>query len=91
MPTVTVKRPDELARALVREAQSRGVPKSEVIRTSLEHALAKTLEDDPGPSCYDLIADLDGAFDGPRDASTNKRYLSEAIIREHKHGGRRHR
>lgn len=84
MTTISVKLPDPLARALQREAESRDLPKSVVVRESLEQALANSLEEDPGPSCYDLVADLVGTVDGPADASTNKAYLDEAILEDHR-------
>jgi Ribbon-helix-helix protein, copG family len=77
--TVTVKLPDPLSRALAREAKARGVPKSEVIRSSLQQHLADKGGDDQGPSCLDLAADLVGIFDGPKDASSNPKHLNEAI------------
>jgi Arc/MetJ-type ribon-helix-helix transcriptional regulator len=86
MPTVTVKLPDTLSRSLDHEARRRGVPKSEVIRESLERTLAECREKGEGPSCLDLVADLVGIFDGPVDASTNKEYLFEALEKDHQRG-----
>jgi Arc/MetJ-type ribon-helix-helix transcriptional regulator len=79
MPTVTVKLPETLSRSLDHEARRRGVPKSEVIRESLERTLAESRVKGEGPSCLDLVADLVGIFDGPADLSSNKKYLMEAL------------
>ncbi len=73
------------------EARRRGVPKSVVIRESLERTLAESREQGEGPSCLDLVADLVGIFDGPADSSTNKEYLYEALERDHRRKRRRPR
>lgn len=86
MPTVTVKLPDTMSRELSHEARRRGVPKSAVIRESLERTLAESRERGDGPSCLDLVADLVGIFDGPPDSSTNKKYLFEALEKDHRRG-----
>lgn len=86
MPTVTVKLPDTLSRSLDHEARRRGVPKSEVIRDSLERTLAESRAKNDGPSCLDLVADLVGILDGPADSSTNQHYLSEALERDRTRG-----
>ena len=79
MTTVTVKLPDLLSLALAREAKARGAPKSEVIRASLQQQLADQGGDDRSPSCLDLVADLVGIFDCPKDASSNPKHLNEAL------------
>ena len=89
MTTVTVKLPDPLSRALAREAKARGVPKSEVIRVSLQRHLAKQVDEDEGPSCLDLVADLVGILDGPPDASSNPKHLIEALEKDRKRGKKR--
>ena len=86
MPTVTVKLPETLSRSLDHEARRRGVPKSAVIRESLEHTLAESAAQGEGPFCLDLVADLVGIFDGPADSSTNKEYLFEALEKDHHRG-----
>jgi Arc/MetJ-type ribon-helix-helix transcriptional regulator len=86
MTTVTVKLPETLSRSLDHEARRRGMPKSAVIRESLERTLAESREKGDGPSCLDLVADLVGIFDGPPDSSTNKEYLFEALEKDHKRG-----
>jgi predicted transcriptional regulator len=79
MTTVTVKLPDPLSLALAREAKARGVPKSEVIRASLQQHLS-----DQG-SHNDLV----GIFDGPKDASSNPKHLTEALEKDRKRGKKR--
>ncbi len=86
MPTVTVKLPQALSRSLDCEARRRGVPKSAVIRESLERTLAESAAQGEGPSCLDLVADLVGILDGPEDSSTNKEYLVEALEKDHQRG-----
>ena len=90
MTTVTVKLPDPLSLALAREAKARGVPKSEVIRASLQRHLAEQGDENKGPSCLDLVADLVGIFDGPPDASSNPKHLTEALEKDRKRGKKRH-
>jgi hypothetical protein len=79
MTTISLKLPELLLRELEQEAATRGVPKSAVIR----HCIEKTLRKRPGSkkkaSCLDLMGDLVGSFRGPRDLSTNRRYLLEAV------------
>jgi Arc/MetJ-type ribon-helix-helix transcriptional regulator len=89
MQTVTVKLPETLSRSLDHEARRRGVPKSEVIRESLERTLAESAGQGEGPSCLDLVADLVGIFDGPADASTNQNYLQEALETDFQRGRKR--
>jgi hypothetical protein len=62
------------------------VPKSAVIRDSLEQTLRKGRKAKKRPSCLDLMQDLVGHFDGPPDASTNPRYLQDAILADHYRG-----
>lgn len=75
MTTVTVKLPEPLLRALARGTKARGLLRSEVKRASLQQHLADQGGQDEGPSCLDLVADRVGIFDGPKDASTNPKYL----------------
>jgi hypothetical protein len=83
MTTVSLKLPEALLREIEQEAATRGVPKSAVIRDSLERTLRKG-RGKKKVSCLDLVRDLVGRFDGPRDASTNPRYLEEAILADHR-------
>ena len=77
VPTLTVKISKQLRSRLVAAARRRGVTQSDLVRQAIEHAL---LEDPlPGPSAYDLIADLIEKLPKPKgpptDRSTNKKYL----------------
>lgn len=83
MTTMSLKLPESLLREIEREAATRGVPKSVVIRDSLERTLRKGRTAKKKVSCLDLMGDLVGRFDGPPDASTNPLYLEEAILADH--------
>ena len=86
MTTISLKLPEVVLREIEQEAATRGVPKSAVIRDCLEQTLRKRRKARRKPSCLDLVADLVGKFSGPPDASTNPRYLEEAVLAEHDHG-----
>ena len=77
MRTISVKLPDALLRQLESEARRRRVTKSQLVRASLEQALAEGKEG-ARVSCYDLARDLAGKVKGlPRDLATNPAYLKE--------------
>ena len=82
--------PDALLRKLAEAAASRGVPKSTIIRESLETALAKH-ESKKKVSCLDLVRHLVGTIEGPLDASTNPRYLEEAAVADSHRGKKKPR
>jgi Arc/MetJ-type ribon-helix-helix transcriptional regulator len=86
MTTVSLKLPDSLLREVEQEAATRGVTKSAVIRNSLERTLRKGRKAKKKVSCLDLMGDWVGHFEGPPDASTNPRYLDEAILADHRRG-----
>ena len=86
MTTVSLKLPEALLREIEQEAVTRGVPKSAVIRDSLERTLRKGRNAKKKVSCLDLMGDWVGRFPGPADASTNPRYLQEAILADHRRG-----
>ncbi|MEY2428265.1 MAG: Ribbon-helix-helix protein copG family [Verrucomicrobiota bacterium] len=83
MTTVSLKLPEALLREIEQEAATRGVPKSAVIRDSLEQTLSKGRKGKKKVSCLDLMRDLAGHFEGPPDLSTNKKYLKEAILADY--------
>ena len=91
MDAISFKVPPVLRRRLADEARRRRVSQSTLIRESLEAALIEQ----PGArgelSCADLAGDLIGSMRGPRDASTNKRYLEEAIVADYTKRGRKKR
>ncbi|HEY3839470.1 MAG TPA: ribbon-helix-helix protein, CopG family [Bryobacteraceae bacterium] len=75
MQTISLKLPDDLLADLDREAKSRRVTKSVVIRESLEAAL-RDRSRQKRASCYDLARDLAGKVKGlPRDLATNPKYM----------------
>lgn len=75
MRTISLKLPDDLLAQLEREAKSRRVSKSAVVRTSLQEALHKPANA-RAASCYDLARDLAGTVKGlPQDLADNPKYL----------------
>lgn len=74
MHTISLKLPDELEARVEAEAERRNSTKSAVIRECLEESLMKPRRK-KRVSCLDLMRDLIGSQPGPRDASTNKKYL----------------
>ncbi len=90
MTTISVKLPEQLLRQVEEAAAERGVPKSAIIRESLEISLRKRASKKK-PSCLDLMIDLAGTSDGPADASVNKRYLKTAILADYTRGQKKRR
>ena len=84
MTTISLKLPEPILRDLELEARKRGVSKSSVIRESLRAALERNRKK-KDPSCLELMGKAVGSFRGPRDLSTNRRYLKQAL------GSRGHR
>ena len=70
--TVSVKLPEPLADWLARRSHKLGRTQSQTIREALERQ--RKGEDRP-KNCAALLRGLDGFFDGPRDLSTNPKYL----------------
>jgi Arc/MetJ-type ribon-helix-helix transcriptional regulator len=91
MTTISLKLPEALLREIEQEAAARGVPKSAVIRDSLERTLRKGRKPKKRVSCLDLVRDLVGHFEGPPDLSTNKKYLKEAIMADYERRQRKNR
>jgi hypothetical protein len=84
MDLVSFKLPPELRKRLAEEARRRRVSQAAVIRESLEAALVGRPASRGELTCADLAGDLIGSFrGGPRDLSTNKRYLDEAILADY--------
>jgi hypothetical protein len=82
MELLSFKLPVALRRRLAAEARRRGVSQASVIRASLESALVGR----PAGvvTCADLAGKLAGSVrGGPRDASTNKRHLDEAVLADY--------
>lgn len=74
MKTVSVKLPPDLANWLTRRAKGLGRSQSDLVRTALER---DRLQNAARPNCRDLLADIGGFFDGPKDLSTNSKYLDD--------------
>ncbi len=92
MDALSFKVPAVLRRRLAEEARRRRVSQSTVIRESLQAALMEQPRARGELSCADLAGDLIGSMRGPRDASTNKRYLEEAMVADYtKRGGKKRR
>ena len=74
MRTISLKLPDDLLGELEREARTRRITKSALVRESLETALRGRLR--RAASCYDLARDLAGTVKGlPRDLAHNPKYM----------------
>ena len=71
MKTISLKLPAALSIRLERAAKQRGKSKSEVVRDALEHFL----NGDRPISALELAGDLVGCAEGPRDLSTNPKYM----------------
>ena len=77
MQTVSLKLPDELHALLEREAKTRRVTKSHLLRESLEKYL-RTPRSESELSCFDLAGDLAGAIKGlPDDIALNPKYMED--------------
>ena len=75
MVTVTVKLPVDIASSLVAEARAKRLPKSALIRDSLEKRYAKS-KSRAHPTYYDRIKHLAGSVKGlPTDLATNKKHM----------------
>jgi predicted transcriptional regulator len=75
MQTISLKLPDDLLAELEREARTRRVTKSVLVRESLEAAL-RGRPRRAAASCYDLARDLAGTVKGlPRDLAHNPKYM----------------
>jgi hypothetical protein len=75
MRTISVKLPEELLSQLSREAKSRRVTKSSLVRESLVRGLLEQASTAAG-SCYDLARDLAGSVKGlPKDLADNPKYM----------------
>jgi hypothetical protein len=74
MQTVSMRLPDDLLLELDRAAKARRVPKSRIVRESLEKTLRAPSK--KKPSCLDLASDLVGSLKGlPKDIATNPKYM----------------
>jgi len=90
MQAISLKFPPDLDQLVEAEAKRRQMSKSAVIRTCVEEVLVKRPKAKRRISCADLAGPLIGSVDGPSDASTNKKYLEEAILGDARRGQKRH-
>jgi Arc/MetJ-type ribon-helix-helix transcriptional regulator len=74
MKTISLKLPELLHAKLNRLAEARKQTKSDVVREALELLLDGTSRKRP-VSALDLAGDLVGTCEGPRDLSTNPKYM----------------
>ncbi len=72
MKTFSVKLSDPLAEWLDRRSRKLNRTQSEVVREVLERERNGHKNKN---SCRDLLAELDGFFDGPKDLSTNPKHF----------------
>jgi len=80
---ISVKLPAALRARLASEDRRRNVTQSAIVRESLEQVLPGATAEHGEPTCDSLAGELVGSVAGPRDLSTNKRYLQEAIVKNH--------
>jgi len=74
MKALSLKLPDALDRRLDSAVARRGVTKSVLVREALERYLDSS-ETAEARSILDLAGDLVGCIEGPRDLSSNPKYL----------------
>lgn len=74
MTTISLKIPEALKERVKAAAARRGTPRSALVREAIEAYLERGGQTQAG-SCLDLAGDLIGSLEGPRDLSTNKKYL----------------
>ena len=86
MHTISLKFPPQLEHLVEAEAKRRQISKSAVIRACVEEVLLNRPDSKRQLTCADLMGDLIGSQVGPPDASTNKRYLEEAILEDYYRG-----
>jgi predicted transcriptional regulator len=76
MRTISVKLPEDLLAELGKDARTRRVTRSSVMRESLEMAL-RARSTATADSCYDLARDLAGKHKGlPRDLARDPKYMN---------------
>lgn len=72
--TISLKLPKALEAQLEAEARRRQTTKSAVVRECLQQALSGQKRK-RALTCYDLAKDIIGSQRGPRDLSTNSKYM----------------
>jgi Arc/MetJ-type ribon-helix-helix transcriptional regulator len=86
MYTISLEIPPHLGHLVEAEAERRRVSKSAVIRACVEEVLLKQPQAERQLTCADLMGDLMGSQPGPVDASSNKRYLAESLLKDYARG-----
>jgi len=71
MKTLSVKLPSQLSGWLSKRSKELGRTQSELVREALEQQ--RVARDDA--SCHELMQDMCGTFEGPKDLSTNPKHL----------------
>ena len=74
MTTLSLKLPQAVADRLAAEARAHQKSKSSLVREFIERGLTGA-KGKRRPSFYELAKDKCGVFDGPRDLSTNPKYM----------------
>jgi predicted transcriptional regulator len=74
MTTISLKLPESVAERLEAEARARQKPKSALVREFIERGL-NDANGKRRPSFHQLAKDKCGRFAGPRDLSTNPKYM----------------
>jgi metal-responsive CopG/Arc/MetJ family transcriptional regulator len=76
MTTITCKIPEKLDARLAAMAREQRVTKSAVVRQALEDRV-KRQKTPNAPRAFDLIKRVIGTVKGPRDLSSNPKYLED--------------
>ena len=79
MTVITCKISEKLDAELEAEARQRRIPKSKLIRQTLEQRVAqrRVRRSRKGLTAYDAAKDLQGVIKGPKDLLTNPRYMED--------------
>lgn len=73
MKTISLKLPAPLANWLAKRANELGRSRSDLVRQALEEQRQGKSKSEK--SCAELMAEFSGFFQGPRDLSTNPKYM----------------
>jgi Arc/MetJ-type ribon-helix-helix transcriptional regulator len=72
--TITCKLPEKLDAEVAAAAREEGASKSEFVRKALEEKVGQRRRG-KAPRVFDLVGHLSGSVKGPRDLSTNPKYM----------------
>lgn len=75
MKTISLKLPAPLANWLAKRANELGRSRSDLVRQALEEQ--RQGKNKSEKSCAELLAEFSGFFRGPRDLSTNSKYMRD--------------